>query len=194
MSSHKKNAIYTHLTLSRTRSRNDTQMNMRIHILPVNAPMPASHLVKTWSSYAICPPSLALIHHANTPITLILPTAQEKTKQCAGITMGSTCAGRGTVAWQLVAEVWSARMENAWLSFLHTHGNMLQNFSWFYTWMQKPYNVPAHCPAKNPCLIISFPILQLSLVRYIQNYNAVPCISIQNPTQTGNKIWCNQLP
>lgn len=70
----------------------DTRMQY-IHTPPIQALVPASHLVRTWSSYAICPPRLALIHQTNTPITLIMPTVQPKSKQHAHTTMGPTCAG-----------------------------------------------------------------------------------------------------
>lgn len=72
-----------------------THTHIHIQILPILALVPASHLVRTWSSYAICPPRLALIHKTNTPITLIMPTVQQKSKQHTHThtTMGPTCAG-----------------------------------------------------------------------------------------------------
>lgn len=51
------------------------------HTPPIQTRVPASHLVRTWSSYEICPPGLALIHQTNTPITLIMPRVQQKTEQ-----------------------------------------------------------------------------------------------------------------
>lgn len=39
---------------------------------PIQSLVPANHLVRTWSSYAICPLGLTLIYQINAPITLIL--------------------------------------------------------------------------------------------------------------------------
>lgn len=64
--------------------RGYTHYYVHMHTPPILNLVPASHLVRTWSSYAICPPVLALIHPTNTPITLIKPRVQQKKKnaQC----------------------------------------------------------------------------------------------------------------
>lgn len=60
------NAIHTHYWRAQTR--------YYIHMTnpPIQTLAPANHLVRTWSSYAICPLGLTLIYQINTPITLIM--------------------------------------------------------------------------------------------------------------------------
>lgn len=66
MRSQEKNAPRTHCWRAQT--------HYYIHMTnpPIQTLVPANHLVRTWSSYAICPLGLTLIYQINAPITLIM--------------------------------------------------------------------------------------------------------------------------
>lgn len=145
-----------------------THYYVHTHTPPILNLVPASHLVRTWSSYAICPPILALIHPTNTPITLIKPRVQQKKikekerKKCTvhtqthtPSTMRPTCAG---VEWLSAGLVQRSLRRWGWNTWLH-NWNRLQTLQktwrafilrgwklWFYVarlWSHPPTPPPS---------------------------------------------------
>lgn len=139
--------------------RGYTRYYVHMHTPPILNLVPASHLVRTWSSYAICPPVLALIHPTNTPITLIKPRVQQKKKKkmhsahtdthnphngthlCRGWPERSVCRWR----WKTQLHNWNRlqTLQKTWRGFI-LRGVKL----WFY--VARLWSHPPHAPHANP--------------------------------------------